>query len=333
MADRGDQSRPEEKWDDTQETPVKRDAKSGTPHIVSFETPYEPTVPLRAEFSQSDLEEASTNPSSNITLHARSTTTLTDDVNQIDNADGVEAADILTREGTIPTDLSLSPRLDTVDTALSDRASSQAFDIGDDITNVGTGVPQDGDSQQEKLPWYIGSSEGTIIEVSSASSSNSADHFEIRDIAVYLKNDVVTFGAQCDTASALNIIPETVAARLIDLKDLDDSKKPLAQGLSDKPCPTMGRFNLTFSINGKDMQSRDGPYNAWFHVVADRYFAIRQDALLCEKLVKKLGLLLEPEPRPNPTGIVAQADVTSSYQDVIINPGAATGSSRSASFK
>ena len=141
-------------------------------------------------------------------------------------------------------------------------------------------------------PGHVGLSEANIITTEETDSIDPRQ-FELGDIVVRIPSGYHTFGAKCDSAAQINIIAENVSHRFISSMDLLCSDQDIPPGLFKRACPNIGRFNLTFYINRKD-GARIGPYKAWFYVVQDQYIEDAFDTLLSEKLVKKLGLLVEP---------------------------------------
>lgn len=103
--------------------------------------------------------------------------------------------------------------------------------------------------------------------------------------------DVKDFKGKLDTGAKLCLLAEHVVADRFGLERIDRSRRVTVNELGNNGVRTMGEIKLHLL-----MGSRTKWLEVPFQVLPDSHVQYRYDALMCDKIIKRLGILvLSPE--------------------------------------
>src|SRR4051794_163952 len=130
----------------------------------------------------------------------------------------------------------------------------------------------------------------SVSDTTSVLSSNPGDNV-FPDICVFGHvgdpSQVKSFKGKLDTGANICLMAEHVVKNRWGMEWIDSSKGYFLDDVGPNGVQTLGQIRITLRL---------GPSDRWlkvpFQVMPDSYVKYRYDALLCDKLIKKLSLLL-----------------------------------------
>jgi hypothetical protein len=143
---------------------------------------------------------------------------------------------------------------------------------------------------RHEIAFPEGSDAASVSDAASALSSNPGENV-FPDICVFGHvgdpSKVKSFKGKLDTGANICLMAEHVVTNRWGIERIDSSKCCVLDDLGPNGIRTLGQIRITLRLGSSDRWLK-----VPFQVIPDSYVRYRYDALLSDKLIKKLNLLL-----------------------------------------